>query len=197
MCIRDRYYVVSGAQASGWSGSGCTSNAQCVFPNAQIAASIWSAPAAALLQYIPQPRAGSDLFSSSSANETLGDNKAAARFDVNTRLGNLTAYYFIDQYTMDNPYPTAQGGANVPGFKALSNGRAQLFNLGLTRSWGASTVNEARFSYLRYANRIGQPVGGVGPSLASQGFIEGEGTLGIVALNKSIEGIENLSLIHI
>ena len=180
------YYIASSA-----SGSGCTVNTQCVFPNAQIPTTIWSVPAVALLQYIPQPNAGLNFFSSSAANETLGDNKGAARFDVNTRFGNLTAYYFMDAYTLDNPYPTAQGGANVPGFNALSNGRAQLFNLGLTKSWGANTVNEARLSYMRYANVIGQPVGGVGPSLASQGFIEGQGTLGIVPLNPSIEGIEN------
>ena len=164
-----------------------------VFPNGVIPQSAWSAPAKTLLQYIPQPNAGSNLFSSSSANETLGDNKGAARIDVSTRFGDLTGYYFIDQYTMDNPYPTAQGGANVPGFNALSNGRAQLFSLGLTKAWGANTINEARISYMRYANVIGQPVGGVGPSLASQGFVEGQGTLGIVPLNPGIEGIENVA----
>jgi len=35
--------------------SGCVSNAQCVFPNAQIPTQAWSAPAKALLQYIPKP----------------------------------------------------------------------------------------------------------------------------------------------
>jgi carboxypeptidase family protein len=164
-----------------------------VFPNAVIPQSAWSAPAKTLLQYIPQPNAGQNLFSSSAGNETLGDNKGAARIDVNTRFGNLAGYYFVDQYRMDNPYPTAQGGANVPGFHALSNGRAQLFSLGLTRAWGAGTVNEVRASYMRYANVIGQPAGGVGPSLASQGFVEGKGTLGIVPLNPGIEGIENVA----
>ena len=65
---------------------------------------------------------------------------------------------------MDNPYPTGQGGANVPGFNALSDGRAQLMSLGTDQALGANTVNEAHFSYMRYANVIGQPVGGVGPS---------------------------------
>jgi hypothetical protein len=164
-----------------------------VFANAVIPQSAWSVPAKALLQYIPQPNVGQNLFSSSAENETLGDNKAAARVDVNTRVGNLSGYYFVDQYMLNNPYPTAQGGANVPGFNALSNGRAQLFNLGLTKAWGANTVNEARISYMRFANVIGHPVGGVGPSLASQGFVEGAGTLGIVPLNPSVEGIENVA----
>jgi hypothetical protein len=173
---------------------GCTTTSQCVFPGARIPSSIWSAPAKALMQYIPQPNVGQDLFSTSAENETLSDNKVGARFDVNTqRFGNIAAYYTFDQYAMDNPYPTQQGAANVPGFNALSDGRAQLFSLGVTKSYGANTVNEAHFSYMRFANVIGQPVGGVGISLASQGFVTGEGTLGIVPLNKSIEGIENVA----
>jgi len=164
-----------------------------VFPNGVIPQTAWSLPAQSLLQYIPTPNSGTNIFSSAAENETLTDNKTAARFDLNTRFGALSAYYFFDQYSMDNPYPTGQGGANVPGFNATSDGRAQLISLGLTKSWGASTVNEARFSYMRFANVIGQPVGGVGPSLASQGFIEGEGTLGIVPLNPGIEGIENVA----
>jgi hypothetical protein len=94
---------------------------------------------------------------------------------------------------LNNPYPTAQGGANVPGFNATSNGRAQLFSLASTKAIGANFVNEAHFSYMRDFNVIGKPSGGVGPSLASQGFVEGAGTLGIVPLNPSIEGIENVA----
>ncbi|MFZ0795907.1 MAG: carboxypeptidase-like regulatory domain-containing protein, partial [Candidatus Korobacteraceae bacterium] len=117
--------------------AGCTSSTQCVFPNAKIPTSIWSAPAKALLQYIPQPNIGSNLFSDSAENETLGDSKAAARFDVNTlRFGNISAYYLLDQYAMNNPYPTPQGGANVPGFNALSNGRAQLFSVSAVKALG-------------------------------------------------------------
>ena len=179
--------------SGGATGSACSSKTQCVFPNATIPSSAWSTPASALLHFIPQANVGANLFSDSSQNETLSDNKAAARFDVNTRLGNLSAYYFIDQYAMDNPYPTGQGGANVPGFNALSDGRAQLVSGSLTKTWGANTVNEAHFSYMRFANVIGQPVGGVGPTLASQGFVEGTGTLGIVPLNPGIEGIENVA----
>jgi hypothetical protein len=75
----------------------------------------------------------------------------------------------------------------------VSRGRAQLVNLGWTKPWGVTLVNELHFSYMRDANKIGQPVGGVGPTLASQGFIEGAGTLGIVPLNPSVEGIESVS----
>ena len=35
-----------------------------------------------------------------------------------------------DDYALPNPYPTLQGGANVPGFGALNLGRSQLANIG-------------------------------------------------------------------
>jgi hypothetical protein len=44
---------------------------------------------------------------------------------------------------------------------------------------------------MRDSNNVGQPAGGVGPSLASQGFVTGVGTPGIVPLAPSIEGVEN------
>jgi len=181
------YFLASNA------GPACSSNSQCVFPDGRVPTSVWSVPAKNLMQYVPQPNVGLNQFSNSSENETLNDEKAAARIDAHTFWGDVSAYYFLDQYRLNNPYPTGQGGANVPGFNAMSDGRTQLISLGLTRSYGASTINEVHFSYMRYANLIGQPVGGVGPSLASQGFVEGGGTLGIVPLNKSIEGVENVS----
>ena len=110
------------------------------------------------------------------------------------KAGDLLGLLLCDGYELDSPYPTAQGGANVPGFGARSRGRAQLINLGWTKTAGATLVNELHFSYLRNANKIGQPTGGVGPSLASQGFVSGAGTLGIVPLNPAAEGIENVAL---
>ncbi len=94
--------------------AGCRSNVQCVFPNAIIPQRAWSAPAAALLNYIPVPDTGS-AFSSAASDEQLGDNKGSLRVDGNTRFGMLSAYYFADRYSLNNPYPTGQGGANVPG----------------------------------------------------------------------------------
>ncbi len=169
------------------------SNVACVFPGGVIPNAAWSAPAKALLQYIPAPNIGTNVFSTSHENQTLSDNKAALRLDWKTNAGDFSGYYFRDGYELDNPFPTAQGGANVPGFGATSRGRAQLANLGWTRAVGASLVNDLHFSYLRNANKIGQPVGGVGLSLASQGFVEGAGTLGIVPLNPAAEGIENVA----
>ena len=173
---------------------GCTSSSQCVFPNAQIPTRAWSStPAQNLLQYIPAANAGPADFSTSSDGQITRDDKGSFRVDGNTdHYGNFSAYYFFDDYTVNNPYPTGQGGASVPGFNALNLGRAQLLNFSHTKTFGASSVNEFRVSFMRDANNVGQPSGGVGPSLASQGFATGAGTPGIVPLAPSIEGIENV-----
>lgn len=172
---------------------GCSTVAQCVLPGAQIPRHAWSQPAANLLRYIPQPNRGERTFSTSDYNETLRDDKGAARLDLNTRWGALSAYYFNDDYTYDNPYPTSQGGANVPGFNAVSLGRAQLATVALTSTFGPTAINELRLGYMRTANNIGRPVGGVGPTLVSQGFVDENGNPGIVPLAPQIEGVENIS----
>ncbi|MGB8031817.1 MAG: carboxypeptidase-like regulatory domain-containing protein [Terracidiphilus sp.] len=158
-----------------------------VFPYGKIPQNAWSAPAMNLLTYVPLPNAGTALFATSAEAETLIDNKGALRADWTHGKGTLTAYYFLDDYSLDNPYPTGTGGANVPGFDATSNGRAQLASLAHTATFGAAMLNEFHTSFMRNANAVGQPKGGVGPSLAAQGFS------GIVALKPSTEGIENIA----
>ena len=173
--------------------SNCTSNMQCVFPNAIIPQQVWSAPAQHLLQYIPLPNNGPSTFTTGADGEILRDDKGSLRVDGDAgKWGLISAYDFFDDYHLNNPYPTGQGGASVPGFGALNLGRSQLFSLGDTKTFGANTVNELRVSYMRDANNVGQPSGGVGPSLASQGFVTGPGTPGIVPLDPSIEGVENV-----
>ena len=141
--------------------AGCATS-QCVLPNGAIPASSWSTPAKALLQYIPQPNVGANLFATSNSNETLRDDKGAYRLDYNSRWGLLSAYYFLDDYTLSNPYPVAQSGASVPGFNALYLGRAQLLSFGDTKTLGSTAVNEFHFSYMRDHNDLGKPVGGLG-----------------------------------
>ncbi len=171
--------------------SGCTA-ATCVLPGATIPRSAWSGPATNLLQYIPTPNNTNGTFSTSAYSQTLQDNKGGYRADSNTRLGLLTAYYFLDNWSENNPYPIAQGGANVPGFNALYTGRAQLLDLGGTKTLSPSAVDEFHFSYMRDANDLGKPVGGVGVSLADQGFEVGQGTPGIVPLSPQTEGVESV-----
>jgi len=172
---------------------GCTSSSQCVFPNGVIPKNAWTAPSKNLLQYIPLPNVGPTTFSGAE-NEHLRDDKTSLRIDGNSmRWGNLSAYYFFDDYNVLNPFPSGQGGASVPGFSALNYGRAQLISLGDTKTFGSSTVNEFHFSYMRSANVVGQPVGSLGTSIASQGFDigDGQGSPGLVPL-APFEGVENI-----
>jgi hypothetical protein len=173
---------------------GCTSPGQCVLPNGMIPTSAWSVPSQNLLQYIPAPNIGSNLFSTSAYPETVRDDKAGGRIDANTRAGNISGYYFVDNYQLNNPYPAQQGGATVPGFDATTPGQAQLITLGDTKVLGPTLINEFHAGFVRFHNNIGQPHGGTGPgtSLAEQGFVTGPGTAGIVVQAPQFEGIENL-----
>jgi hypothetical protein len=172
---------------------GCVSSSVCVFPNAVIPQSAWSVPAQRLLQYIPAPNTPLGTFATSAYNQTVRDDKAGARVDANTRWGLVSAYYFIDDFDLDNPYPVAQSGASVPGFDALTTGRAQLLSLGDTKTFNATTVNEFHLSYMRDNTNLGQPVGGTNVSLASQGFVNADGTDSIVALDPKGQSVENLN----
>jgi hypothetical protein len=188
-------YYFSGPTQQHPAGGACTSNnpaTGCVFPNATVPTTSWIAPGTNLLQYIPAANNSNGTFSTSAFNQNLRDDKGAYRLDANTRFGLLSAYYFLDDWSQNNPYPVAQGGANVPGFNALYTGRAQLFDIGFTKTIGTAAANEFHFSYLRNSVDLGKPVGGVGVSLASQGFAVGPGTPGIVPLSPKTEGVESV-----
>jgi hypothetical protein len=172
--------------------AGCANSAQCVFPNAVIPTNAWAVPAQRMLQYIPAPNSAGG-FATSSYNQILRDDKGAVRVDANTRFGLLSAYYFIDDFNLDDPYPVAQSGASVPGFDAITTGRAQLIALSDTKTFNSTAFNELHFSFMRDFTNLGQPVGGTNVSLASQGFENADGTPSIVALDPKGQSVENLN----
>jgi hypothetical protein len=177
-------YPVSGGEP--YYFPGCTA-ATCVFPGAIIPQSAWSAPAVALLKYIPAPTPGlGNNFSTSAFDQILRDDKIGERIDANTLWGTIFGYYSFDNYTLNNPYPTGQAGASVPGFNGLYTGRAQLVDVGVTKTFGTSVVNEFHVSYTRDKNDLGKPVGGLGVRLASQGFT------GIVPGAPQLQGVESI-----
>jgi hypothetical protein len=185
-----RYTVFSGEP---YYTSGCTS-ATCVFPNAIIPKSAWTVPAQHLLQYIPAPNDGPNTFSGT-GDERLRDDKGSFRVDANSmRWGNISGYYFFDDYHVNNPFPSGQGGASIPGFSGINYGRSQLISLSNTKTFGTSLVNEAHFSFMRSHNVVGQPSGGLGVSLASQGFNTNPAQGGIFPLAPQFEGVENTVL---
>jgi hypothetical protein len=183
------YYFATGETnpAGGTYAHSCTSASECVLPGLQIPQTAWVAPAQYLMGYIPKPNAGASAFETASEAETLKDDKGGLRLDWMRGTSTLTGYYFVDNYALDNPYPTGTGGANVPGFDATSRGRAQLLSVGDTKTLGATMLNELHVSSMRNANAVGQPRGGVGPTLAAQGFT------GIVPLKTATEGVESVA----
>ncbi|MGA2852222.1 MAG: carboxypeptidase regulatory-like domain-containing protein [Terracidiphilus sp.] len=185
-------YTVSQGEPYYFPGCSAGGAQVCVLPNALIPANAWSIPAQKLLQYIPAPNSANG-FATSAFNQTVRDDKEALRLDANTHLGLLSAYYFNDGFTLDNPYPVAQSGATVPGFDALTTGRAQLIALGDTKTLSATAVNELHLSYLRDLTNLGQPVGGRNVSLLSQGFANADGGPSIVALDPNGQSVENLN----
>ena len=191
-------HVASGDHTATYPSNCTTTSAiPCVLPTLTIPQSAWSGPATNLLKYIPAPNNPDGTFSTSAYNETLGDNKGSYRLDANTRWGMLSAYYFLDNFSQNNPYPVAQGGASVPAangeiFNAKNVGRAQMLGLSDLKTLGTNAVNEAHLSYLRDRTVLGKPQGGLGVSLVSQGFVNASGAPSIVPLAPQTEGVENI-----
>ena len=169
------YYYGAGVLSP--TAPGCTSSTgpnPCVFANPAILTnpamlSALSPVAAKILSggFIPLGD-GQGTLVTSAFSTLLNDDKGGIRIDGNTRYGLLSAYYFIDNYKRDDPYPN--GGATVPGYDALSTGRAQLINLGDSKNFGATSVNEFHLNYVRNVANLFQPKGGLGPTLESLGF---------------------------
>ncbi len=166
---------------------GCNSS-NCVFPNAQIPKSVITAPSQNLLKYIPLPNSGA-YFSTAANNQSLRDDKGGIRVDYNSHFGMISGYYFADDYLLDNPY----GGGSVGGFAAGTKARAQMVNIGDTKTFGANKVNEFRIHFMRFAYAGNTPEGGLGVTLSSLGFVTGANTSGIVVTAPAIEGVPPIS----
>lgn len=146
--------------------SGCTSSAQCVFPNAQIPTAAFSAPSKNLLSYIPTPNAvnqlGQPIYVSGRIPTQLTDDKGSGRIDANTGIGLVTGYYFFDNNTLFTP------NLVEPGFGSGSSGRDQVIDFGDTKTLSSRSVNEARISYTRLYEVVNEPFGGIGSGLLTQ-----------------------------
>src|SRR5580698_8575566 len=142
----------------------------CVFTNGVIPLTAWSPVAQSTLQYVPQSTGsldGQPIYSTSSSNQHLRDDKFGLRLDTNTHFGSFFGYYFFDQFSVTQPY--AQG-ITVPGFDSSVLGRAEMINLGLTTTVNNSTINDVRLVYLRDRYFGGIPIGGTNVPLTSFSF---------------------------
>jgi len=133
--------------------SGCTSNTQCVFPNATIPTSAWAGPVPNYIKLIPpqtvQPSGGQPgYFISTKYPATLNDNKGAVRIDADTKIGTVSGYYHLDPWTNLTPY-AGWGGSSVPGFPSEATGKAQLYVVSLISRFGSSAVNVLNGNYTK------------------------------------------------
>jgi hypothetical protein len=179
--------------------SGCTNASQCVFPNAHLPSAAFSSISTKLLPFI-LPAApgtvgagGTGIFSSSSGQINLHDNKFSGRVDANSGFaGLLTAYFYFDKYDRADPY--WPGNAPLyPGFAVDGKGQTYNFNVGSTKTFSAASVNEFRLGYFRLDTTFNQPLGGKQTSLAALGFASGaNGAPGIFPGTPSVEGVPEI-----
>lgn len=169
--------------------AGCTSNTQCVFPNAQLSPTVFNPIASNMLKYILPANNSAGQYVNSSQATNLHDNKFSGRVDLNSGLGLLTAYYYFDRYNRSDPYWS--GNAPLyPGFNVDGNGQTHNVTLGATKTFGTSSVNELRLGFFRLDTLFNQPSGGKGVTLASLGFASGaNGAPGIYPVAPSLEGV--------
>jgi hypothetical protein len=203
----NRTDIVGGTSSSpGTPYFGCTAAPGCVFPNSIIPARAIDPVALKLLPFIPKPNGtdgkGNPNFSSATENERTRDDKGGIRIDGETRFGTLSAYYLMDDYLRNDPYPNATllgGAVSALGFNSVTPGRSQLITLGDTKTFGPTMVNEFHVSYLRVAGSYFKPQGGLGTTLSSLNFTPASGTGtsfngGIAPIDPTLEGVPQLSL---
>jgi hypothetical protein len=167
-------YAVHSGELYG--GSGCSSTADCVFPNGVIPQRGFATPAVNLLPYIPAPNQASGYFADASQRNSVQDDKIGQRVDfLNQMTGNWYFYYHYDDSTVDSAIPAA----NVPGFPSTTPTRAQEFVVSNTKTFGSMQVNEFRLSFFRTATHTDEPKGSFA-KLSDLGFVTGAGTLGII-----------------
>jgi Carboxypeptidase regulatory-like domain len=177
--------------------AGCTSNTQCVFPNAQLSPSAFNPISSKLLQYILPATGtlnanGTGTYENNSNATNLHDNKFSGRLDANSSFGLLTGYYYFDRFNRIDPY--WPGNAPLyPGFSVNGKGQTHDITLADTKTLGAASVNEFRVGYFRLDTKFNQPLGGTNTTLAALGFASGANRgPGIVPLAPTLEGVPEI-----
>jgi hypothetical protein len=179
--------------------SGCTSFTVCVFPNAQLATTAFNPISQKLLQYVLpaaagtiSPSLGTGTYTNSVEATALTDNKFSGRIDGNSGIGLLTAYYYFDKYNRTDPYWLGNEPL-YPGFAVKGFGHTDNVNLGDTKTFSSSAVNEFRLGYFRLFTRFNQPKGGTNVTLSDLGFASGAGGApGIFPVAPSFEGVPEI-----
>jgi hypothetical protein len=178
---------------------GCADTSQCVFPGGVIPQAAWSAPATAILPFIPAATPGGCAsgvnYCNNSEKDNITDNKIGERVDFNNqKTGNWSWYYHFDSSNVQNAIPSGNPGPSVPGFATVTPSRAQQFVMSNTKNFGATAVNEARISVFRTVLHLDNPAASFA-SLSSLGFVTGPGTLGIIPSTTSPQYVPQVQFV--
>ena len=178
---------------------GCADTSQCVFPGGVIPQAAWSAPATAILPFIPAATPGGCAsgvnYCNNSEKDNITDNKIGERVDFNNqKTGNWSWYYHFDSSNLQNAIPSGNPGPSVPGFATVTPSRAQQFVMSNSKNFGATAVNEARISVFRTVLHLDNPAASFA-SLSSLGFVTGPGTLGIIPSTTSPQYVPQVQFV--
>ena len=141
----------------------------------------------------PKPNQGDRNFSTSANNQNLRDDKGALRIDANTRWGALSAYYFSDDYWLDNPYPDGSGRRQCSGLQRGFAGTRTACERRPDQHVRSRGDQRTALRLHADGQRRGSAGGRCGPDAGFAGFVDSAGKPGIVPLAPQLEGIENVS----
>ncbi len=179
-------YTVSAGEP--YYAANCTSNSNCVFPNAQIPTSAISPIALNIMPVIPTTLPNTNNFSSSSEKQLLTDDEGALRLDFDSgRMGNVSVYYYDEGSSEVSPYYED----NLPGFPVDVDSTSTMLNIADTKTIAPTVLNEFRLHGMHLTS-LDIPGGTGTTTLNSLGFVTGTGTPGIVVTNPALEGVPQL-----
>ena len=149
--LNQRPGCASAAAALGGSPISTGASWAAIFPQQRVPVSCFDPTAYDLMQkYVPPPNVGTNTLQ---LVPVQSESAIQPTFRLDHLLNaqqQLSFYYYFDDGTVQQPFATFEGaGANVPGFGSIYTARDQQFNLAHTWSANATTVNEARFVFLR------------------------------------------------
>jgi hypothetical protein len=122
-----------------------------IFPGNRIPVPCFDQTALDLMnQFVPPANIGASTFQTAPVQSDRAI-QTTMRIDHTLNAQHqLSFYYYFDDDATRQPFSNFEAtGANLPGFGADFSARNQQVNLGETWSVNATTVNEARLSYLR------------------------------------------------
>jgi hypothetical protein len=118
-----------------------------------------AAPMGKLLNFLPLPNNGSDIFNNyiSSASQKFDSDQEDMRVDYNlTSTSHVFGRYSLADFDNLSPaaFGAAAGGPSAFGFSGHSLARNQSLALGLDHTFSPTLVTDARFGFYRYRVRV-------------------------------------------